>query len=163
MTEAGPKFLRLEVPGLAENRPSVLKGDKIYAQVFSNPNQENPDLQHEYEGFVHEVEDSAILVGFNQKLRKSFIRNMRFNIRFTFNRFPLRNMHRAAEYIAQHPDYSSYVFPTASPEQLKNVATPEFLNFFDQNIARNAEQSSAVANIIKGGIQVKKIWKFELP
>ena len=33
MTAAGPKFLKLEVPGLAENRPSVLKGDKIYAQA----------------------------------------------------------------------------------------------------------------------------------
>ena len=30
----GPKMLKLEVPGLAENRPSVLKGDKIYAQVY---------------------------------------------------------------------------------------------------------------------------------
>ena len=35
MTAAGPKMLKLEVPGLAENRPSVLKGDKIYAQVYT--------------------------------------------------------------------------------------------------------------------------------
>ena len=33
MTASGAKMLKLEVPGLAENRPSVLKGDKIYAQV----------------------------------------------------------------------------------------------------------------------------------
>ena len=156
MTEAGPKFLRLEVPGLAENRPSVLKGDKIYAQVFSNPDQENPD-GHEYEGFVHEVEDSAILIGFNAKLRKRFIRNMRFNIRFTFNRFPLRNMHRAAEYIEKNPGFSSYVFPTASPEQLRNVANSDNLVFFDKDIAKNTEQKLAVANILKGGIAVKFI------
>ena len=35
MTASGAKMLKLEVPGLAENRPSVLKGDKIYAQVNS--------------------------------------------------------------------------------------------------------------------------------
>ena len=29
---------------------------------------------------------------------------MRFNIRFTFNRFPIRNMHRAAEYVSHNPE-----------------------------------------------------------
>ena len=139
MTEKGPKFLRLEVPGLSENRPSVLPGDRIYAQVFSDPNQAHPE-QHEYEGNVHEVEESAILVGFNAKLRKRFINNMRFNIRFTFNRFPLRNMHRAAEYIAHNPEYSSYVFPTASSEELRSsVTSASGINFFEKDIAQNTE------------------------
>ena len=139
MTEKGPKFLRLEVPGLSENRPSVLPGDRIYAQVFSDPNQAHPE-QHEYEGNVHEVEESAILVGFNAKLRKRFINNMRFNIRFTFNRFPLRNMHRAAEYIAHNPEYSSYVFPTASSEELRSsVTSASGINFFEKDIAQNIE------------------------
>ena len=149
MTEAGPRLLRLEVPGLAESRPSVLHGDSIYAQVFSNPNDASPE-QHEYEGKVHEVEESAILVGFNQKLRRRFINNMRFNIRFTFNRFPLRNMHRAAEYIAHNPEYSSYVFPTASTEELRSAERADRMIFFDQNIAQNSEQKLAVANIVKG-------------
>ena len=82
MTAAGPKFLKLEVPGLAENRPSVLKGDKIYAQVYNSGKIE----PIEYEGYVHQIEDSSIIVGFSSKLRNKFYPNMQFNIRFTFNR-----------------------------------------------------------------------------
>ena len=40
------EFLSLEVPGLAEGRPSVLTGDKI---IVTHPN------CNRYEGFVHEV------------------------------------------------------------------------------------------------------------
>jgi hypothetical protein len=29
-------LLSLEVPGLAENRPSVLKGDRIYVRVYGS-------------------------------------------------------------------------------------------------------------------------------
>ena len=34
------------------------------------------------------------------------------NSRFTFNRFPNRNMHRAAEFISHNPEFTSFVFPT---------------------------------------------------
>ena len=49
MIAQGSKFLKLDVPGLAENRPSVLKGDKIYAQVYHSSNAEKPEAK-EYEG-----------------------------------------------------------------------------------------------------------------
>ena len=49
MIAQGSKFLKLDVPGLAENRPSVLKGDKIYAQVYHASNAEKPEAK-EYEG-----------------------------------------------------------------------------------------------------------------
>lgn len=44
------EFLSLEVPGLAEGRPSVLVGDKV---ILMEPyaSQNSP----RYEGFVHEV------------------------------------------------------------------------------------------------------------
>ena len=51
----------------------------------------------EYEGYVHQIEDSAIIVGFSKRLRDKFVANMQFNIRFTFNRFPNRNMHRQSD------------------------------------------------------------------
>ena len=51
MTVQGSKFLKLDVPGLAENRPSVLKGDKIYAQVYHSSNAEKPEAK-EYEGYL---------------------------------------------------------------------------------------------------------------
>jgi len=56
---ANPKKVlhRLEVPGLAERRPSLLKGDLVYAW--------QPDTEDvEYEGWIANVEQSTILVAF---------------------------------------------------------------------------------------------------
>ena len=44
------EYLALAVPGLAEGRPSVLVGDKVY---MSTPGDEECGPQ--YEGYVHEV------------------------------------------------------------------------------------------------------------
>ena len=48
---------------------------------------------------------------------------MRFNIRFTFNRFPIRNMHRAAEFISREAEMKSFVFPACSDYQLQGTYT----------------------------------------
>lgn len=150
MKAVGDKLLKLEVPGLAENRPSVLKGDKIYAQLHTASGIE----QVEYEGVVHQVEDSSIIVGFSRKLRSKFIPNMSFNIRFTFNRFPMRNMHRATEFMSQHKEFESFIFPKSNQREVESQSR---LSFFDANIASNQEQSLAVSNIVNGGIQGKEI------
>ncbi len=50
MTPSGTRFLVLGVPGLAENRPSVMKGDALYVRRRGAP-ADGP----EYEGFVHDV------------------------------------------------------------------------------------------------------------
>lgn len=57
--DARTKLMRLEVPGLAENRPSVLKGDRLYA-TFGEDNRK-------YEGFVHKVELREVALGFQKR------------------------------------------------------------------------------------------------
>ena len=69
MNEFNVNLLSLEVPGLAENRPSVLKGDRIYVRVYGSAGNQEPEKK-EYEGIVHEVENTRILVGFAKDLRK---------------------------------------------------------------------------------------------
>ena len=69
MNEHNANLLSLEVPGLAENRPSVLKGDRIYVRVYGSAGSLEPEKK-EYEGIVHEVESTRILVGFAQDLKK---------------------------------------------------------------------------------------------
>ncbi len=71
MAENGPHLLSLEVPGLAENRPSVLKGDRIYVRVYGSAANAEPEKK-EYEGIVHEAQNTSLLVGFSQDLRKRF-------------------------------------------------------------------------------------------
>ena len=48
---------RLFVPGLAEKRPSVLKGDSVYAWIPGT-------TDYEYEGYVHATEQQHVLVMF---------------------------------------------------------------------------------------------------
>ena len=69
MYASGENTLKLEVPGLAENRPSVLKGDKIYVRVYGSGGNLQPEKK-EYEGIVHEVQNTSLILGFSQDLRK---------------------------------------------------------------------------------------------
>ena len=60
MTREG-RFLFLSVPGLAENRPSVLPHDKLFVVVADGG-------KKSYEGYVHEVHDTRVKLGFSPKL-----------------------------------------------------------------------------------------------
>ena len=53
--------LILKVPGLAENRPSVLKGDHLFAR-FSDKSDDKS-----YKGYVHAVEQEDVVLGFHQE------------------------------------------------------------------------------------------------
>ena len=57
------RFLTLKVPGLSENRPSVLRGDKLLVAMSSAPDTT-------YEGFVHDVEESRVKLQFSDKLMR---------------------------------------------------------------------------------------------
>ena len=61
-------LLYLDVPGLSENRPSLLKGDRIFAKVYPGGSGDVPGAK-EYEGVVHQVLEKAIGVGFSKELR----------------------------------------------------------------------------------------------
>ena len=65
MKSAHSNLLELEVPGLAENRPSLLKGDKIIVQMSSEGSRGK-----KFEGIVHEVLEKSVRLGFSESLRK---------------------------------------------------------------------------------------------
>ena len=136
------KLFYLEVLGLAENRPSVLKGDSLIVNF-------NNDRTKTYEGVVHEVHDLGVLLGFSKRLADKFIPGNRFDVQFTFNRFPLRTMHRAVEHI--NVKNFMPIFPINPPVKAPKV-NPASINFINRKIAHNLEQSEAVANIVKGDL-----------
>lgn len=78
---------RLDVPGLAENRPSVLVGDIVC--VRHTDTVEN--IWHE--GIVHEIGATTVQLRFDNKF--SVYKGTRFDVRFVLNRMPLRRMHQA--------------------------------------------------------------------
>ena len=54
----------VKVPGLAENRPSVLKGDHLFASVTSDLPNPSPK---KYKGYVHRVEMEELVLGFSRE------------------------------------------------------------------------------------------------
>jgi hypothetical protein len=55
----------LQVPGLAENRPCVLRGDKLFAHV--------PGSNKEYEGRVQNVEREVVILAFHNDFHQAHI------------------------------------------------------------------------------------------
>lgn len=86
------EFLSLNVPGLAEGRPSLLIGDKILASL-TGVSSESP----KYEGYIHEVHKDDVLLKFNEEFHNRFAMQ-KCDVMFYFNRTTLRRGHRAVEF-----------------------------------------------------------------
>ncbi|NXE74207.1 SDE3 helicase, partial [Cochlearius cochlearius] len=134
-----------QVPGVAENRPSVLKGDHLFAHL-SSERDHSPLVQ--YKGYVHGVELEKVRLGFSSKLQKKFVNNLRFDVTFTFSRLPLQVQHRAAA-LAMQRGLSSLLFPSASCH--KSLFAGAFQpRWFDRKLQANEEQCRAVTHIVTG-------------
>ena len=81
------RLFELKVPGLEENRPSVMKGDKIQVKLG----------QVTYEGHVNQIKEDKVELLFHEKFIKQYMKGIKLDVRFTISRFPVRNMHRAVE------------------------------------------------------------------
>ena len=57
-------LLTLDVPGLAESRPSLLRGDRIHAYHSS---QRGNNKKIKYEGFVHHLMEKKVAIGFEKR------------------------------------------------------------------------------------------------
>lgn len=71
----------LDVPGVAEKRPSVLRGDAV---LVSNPS-------GRYKAYVHQVQLDKVSLSFHA----NFKNQPPFQVKFFFTRTPLKLMHRA--------------------------------------------------------------------
>uniref|UniRef100_A0A452UJY1 RNA helicase n=1 Tax=Ursus maritimus TaxID=29073 RepID=A0A452UJY1_URSMA len=63
--DQNPRLLTLEVPGVTESRPSVLRGDHLFALLSSETHHEDPVT---YKGFVHKVELDRVKLSFSTRL-----------------------------------------------------------------------------------------------
>lgn len=73
--------LQLKVEGLEEKRPSVLKGDRIYASF--------PGEEYEYEGVVHEVKLNHVVAIFDPKFHQMYLNGLPCDVRFSYCKIPL--------------------------------------------------------------------------
>ncbi|KAM9350970.1 putative helicase mov-10-B.1 [Symphorus nematophorus] len=132
-------LLILEVPGVSENHPSVLPGDKLFAYPVGE--------KKRYCGYVHSVQRDSVKLVFNEELLKDFVVNMKFKIEFSFSRLTLRLQHRAAELAVEHK-LGKVLFPAAPA--FSQQAELRRLRLFDSKLERNPEQYQAVQHIVAG-------------
>ena len=140
------RYYTLRVPGLAENRPSVLKGDRIIISVSG---------RGKFEGVVQRTTNEDAILEFNPSFHRVFIDGLRVDVRFTFSRTTLRTSHQALAAVNQQKDlFQKILFPemldveTNPPEDPLNmrVIRPSQLTFYNRTL--NQEQQSAVVGIL---------------
>ncbi|XP_062365435.1 helicase MOV-10 isoform X1 [Cinclus cinclus] len=138
-------LLVLDVPGVAENRPSLLRGDHLFAHL-SSERDHSPLVR--YKGYVHSVELEKVRLGFSSKLQKKFLKNLKFDVTFTFSRLPLQVQHRAAVLVMRRGLFS-LLFPSASCH--KSLFPGPFQpRWFNRELETNEEQCKAVTHIVMG-------------
>ncbi|XP_070695391.1 putative helicase mov-10-B.2 [Pempheris klunzingeri] len=135
------RLLVLEVPGVSENRPSVLRGDALLAYPVG-------EEKVKYRGYVHSVQLDSVKLGFNSALLDRFVDGMKFNVEFTINRLTLRVQHRAAELAATY-GLGEVLFPSEPAFYSHKPELPQ-LRLFDSKLQKNPEQYQAVQHIVAG-------------
>ncbi|KAL6112550.1 mov10 [Pungitius sinensis] len=140
--QSNKKLLALRVPGVAENRPSVLRGDCL--RVSKSGDTVQPITV--YTGYVHRVELDSVKLGFSKRLLQLFTGNMKFDVEFTLNRHSLRMQHRAVQLAVKHR-LGEVLFPSGAA--VAHRATSK-LRMFNQQLENNPEQHAAVQRIVAG-------------
>lgn len=142
-------FLVLKVPGLAESRPSVIKGDQILVRIKHSEGQLEKE---EYQGFVHVVGLNEVRLRFSPRFHEKYFKGMKVNVRFTFNRTPLKLMHRALEigYKMVDEDRLASLNLKVGMHLDPLLVLNQNLRFFDAKLHSNKEQEQAVRNIVTG-------------
>ncbi|KAM4701901.1 helicase MOV-10 [Discoglossus pictus] len=142
--DTNQKLLALHVPGVAENRPSVLKGDHLFVTLADERGQSGIIS---YKGYVHAVELERVKLGFSSNLLRKFINGLMFDVTFTFNRLPLRVQHRAVT-LAKENNLKEILFPSCSYNE--SIVDVNNLSLYDRNVQNNSEQYNAVKQIVSG-------------
>ncbi|XP_065293840.1 putative helicase MOV-10 isoform X3 [Dermacentor albipictus] len=111
----------LEVPGLVEGRPSVLKGDNIFVRISSEQCEPSSQVMEvlEYEGFVFESRKGSLLISFCERL---FNQKIASNPeQFTAVKNILLGLHRPYPYLLFGPPGTGKTVTLV--EALKQVCT----------------------------------------
>jgi helicase MOV-10 len=142
----------LAIPGLAENRPSVIMGEHISCYAFMTliqpigdgvflQRQGSPDDKW-FEGIVHDVRSNGVGLRFAPSFQVSSA--TKYSVRFMFNRYPLRRQHQALH----RPFMEDRVFfPVAA--HIKSIpANATRLTLHNPSIGSNHNQLLAVRTIV---------------
>ena len=132
------RMLRLTVPGLAENRPSILKGDYLLARLRGD--------SLKYKGRIETIEREDVLLRFDSDLHNAYITGQRVEIRFILSRGPWRLFHQGLEHVTADIT-SNVLFPSHGQEAL--TMTQSIAEGFNHSVRENPNQWHAVSRIVE--------------
>ena len=134
----------MTVPGLSENRPSVLVGDFI---LVSETNASIlPESRTWYEGRVHAVRMNEVILRFGEGF--STYRGNKFDVRFVLNRLVFRRMHHA---LINSFKPSRVLFPSAvdiAGVRRVTASQMDAISPYQRDLKGDREQLEAVAAIV---------------
>lgn len=130
LTFKGGGLLAVHVKGLAENRPSVLKGDKLHVNRQGE--------SKVWVGVAHAIHQEDVHLRLHPNFTQSYIRGEKVDVRFVLSRASLRLFHEGLSLIAKLEQ--SFLFPP-SPLPLRE-RRPAPTRFFNPQSARRCAVSS---------------------
>ncbi|KAL1214347.1 putative RNA helicase SDE3 [Cardamine amara subsp. amara] len=129
--------LSLEVPGLAERRPSIVHGDFIFVRHAYDDGTDQA-----YQGFVHRVEADEVHLKFAPEFHLRHTAGSVYNVRFTYNRINTRRLYQAVD-AAEKLDLN-FLFPSLHSGK-RMIQTKPIVPF---SPALNAEQICSIEMIL---------------
>lgn len=133
MRKRGRHLLALEVPGLAERRPSLVHGDHVFAMLASHQG------ITPYRGCIYRVEADEVLLRFADEFHAQHCGENLYNVRFTYNRLNMRRQYHAVHAAADHLD-ADFLFPSQSMKR-RSITTTPFVpfNFLNEEQMQSVE------------------------
>jgi len=140
----GQSLYSLHVPGLAESRPSVLRGDSLRIKVNGGKC---------YQGYVTRIEQENVKISFHQSFDSTFIPGLHVDVRFSFSRMNVRLCHQALKLCVEGNVIADQII---FPESINNtrLLTPlnaishcSQLKLYNRNL--NIEQQTAVLGVLR--------------
>lgn len=143
MRRKGTQYLTLNVPGLAERRPSLVHGDSIFVKLASD----EAGCSTPYQGYIHRVEADEIYLKFAKEVHMCHRDEIVYNVQFSYNRVNMRRLYQAVD-AAKDLD-EALLFPS-SLRRKRLISTMPLVPF---NHILNEEQIRSVEMILgcKGG------------
>lgn len=137
----------LVVPGLAEGRPSLIRGDRLILKC--------PRRSTNYEGYIHDVREKDVLFKLHQSIYHEQLDGLRFDISFLASRTAFRRCHYGIENFRRSPVVRQIVFPLpkqqdVNDQQLIRVRDDTESEFRCFMTCLNVHQRKAVINVLKG-------------
>ncbi|KAK9884828.1 hypothetical protein WA026_009054 [Henosepilachna vigintioctopunctata] len=136
-------YVAVEVPGLAERRPSLITGDLVRIRVHND--------HIAYEGYIHKLQDRHVIVrSLDYELLDmlSEFPQTELDVSFQLGRVPLERAHDGIDRL-----YSKGLLNNLFPDNLDYVPYVktyilEDEDFFNKNIVNNIEQKNAIEKIV---------------